>query len=67
MPHKRRHSFTHRLCRAVQLLYDVFNTFTMQFVLYLVYVFLFQFLISSLRSTSEFYMTKTLFVSRGAT
>ena len=44
-----------------------FNTFTMQFVLYVVYVFLFQFLISSLRSTSEFYMTKTLFVSRGAT
>jgi len=44
-----------------KLLYDGFNTMTVQFLFYLVYVFLFQFLIFNLRSPDEYYMSKYVF------
>tara|TARA_B100000768_G_C10924453_1_gene226991 strand:- start:311 stop:436 length:126 start_codon:yes stop_codon:yes gene_type:complete len=37
---------------------------TVQFLFYLVYVFLFQFLIFNLRSPDEYYMSKNVFVSQ---
>ena len=48
----------------VQLLYDGFNTMTVQFLFYLVYVILFQLLIFNLRSPDEYYMSKNVFVSQ---
>ena len=47
-----------------QLIYDIFNTTAVQFLFYVLYVFLFQVLIFNLRSPDEYNMSKYVFVSR---
>jgi len=55
---------TDRALRPLQLIYDIFNTTAVQFLFYVLYVFLFQVLIFNLRSPDEYNMSKYVFVSR---